>query len=204
MNLETLRDDCALMVHDPSYNELSQAQWLTLVRSAAQDARSSGWMIPIEDSESITCVGNTFEYDIPTGFAYIDGLLIEETITGSSVYVRPVPNSHWEPRLNGGVAVFSFNTITELTVGKHIKVIGQARPSIYVNADQNIDAGMESFIRERALYFAFRYLGAGRSELAGYRQQMAQQAWTTSELFLKRHPQEFRVHPSAKEVPGRA
>ena len=204
MLVSDLRDELALHAHDPSYGEISQAQMLTFIASAARDARhAGGWLVRLEDDESLTAASTTYEYAVPTGFAYISHLEIEETINGTAVYVNELPRSHWDVTLNGGVPVFKFNTITQLTPGKRIKVHGQQRPTIYTVATQTIDAGMESFIRERALYFVFRYLGAGLSELARWRQQMAIQSWQTSEMFLRRHPQEFRMLPNAIEVPGR-
>ena len=177
---------------------------LTFIASAARDARhAAGWLIRLEDDESLTVVSNTYEYTIPASFAYISHLEMEEIISGTSVYVQEIPRSHWDITINAGVPAFKFNTITQLTVGRRLKVHGQQRPTIYTVGTQTLDAGMESFLRERALYFVFRYLGAGLSELARWRQQMAIQSWQTSEMFLRRHPQEFRALPNAIEVPGR-
>lgn len=203
IDLKTLRDDCALMVHDPSYNEISKAQWIAFMRTASMDARNAGWLLPAEDDESITIASNTYEYTVPTSFAYVDRLFTSETINNNTVYVNEVPGGHWEIRLNGGVPVFSFASLTQLDVGRTIKVIGQSRPTLYVEETQPIDGGMESFLRERALYFAFRFLGAGSSELAAWRRTMSTQSWQSSEMLLHRHPQEFREHPNAREVPGR-
>ena len=202
--MSELQTEVALHAHDPSNGELSAAQLLTFIASAARDARhAAGWLIRLEDDESLTVVSNTYEYTIPASFAYISHLEMEEIISGTSVYVQEIPRSHWDITINAGVPAFKFNTITQLTVGRRLKVHGQQRPTIYTVGTQTLDAGMESFLRERALYFVFRYLGAGLSELARWRQQMAIQSWQTSEMFLRRHPQEFRALPNAIEVPGR-
>lgn len=203
MILRDIRDECALAVHDPDLGEISRAQWLMFLRSASMDARNSGWFLPIEDDESLEVAATTYEYDIPAGFAFIEKLYIEETINGSDVYINTIPRNHWEIRTNGGNPVITFSTLSELTPGKNIKIVGQARPSVYTDENQTVDRGMESFIRERALYFAFRYLGAGLSELARWRQQMSIQAWQTSEAMLNSHPQEFRMRPDARSVDGR-
>jgi hypothetical protein len=202
--LHELRDDCALMVHDPDYGELSKARWNAFLRSAAQDARSSGWFLHYEDDESLVVASNDFDYTVPDGFAYIDTIYLEETINGVSQYRTEIPQAHWEIRLDGGVPTIYFFTHSLLVVDKNLKIQGQARPTIYMNENEPIDGGMESFLRERAMYFAFRYLGAGLSELDRWRQQMSQQCWQTSEAMLARHPQEFRMRPNAREVPGRA
>lgn len=195
--------ELALHGHDISNGEVSTAQWLSFIVSAVRDCRSSGWLIRLEDDESITVTATAYEYNVPSGFAYVEKLLIEETIQSTAVYVREIPKGHWEIRLNGSVPVFTFGTITELTPGRTIKVIGQKRPTIYTAANETIDAGMEGFLRERALYFGFRYMGAGISELARWRQQMSIQAFNSSEAMLGRHPQEFRSLPASEEVPGR-
>lgn len=203
MLVRDMATECALMVHDVAMNEILRSQWLMFIRSAGMDARSSGWLVDLEDSESLTVANDTWEYTVPAGFAYIEKIMLESTVNGTSVYIDAIPNSHWEPRLNGSAPVISFATQTSLDVGMHLKVIGQARPTIYIDENEVIDRGMEAFIRERTLYFAFRFMGAGLSELARWRQQMSTQAWQTSEMMLQRHPQEMRVRPSSRAVQGR-
>lgn len=201
--VKDIRDDCALHAHDPSFNEITKAQWIAFIRSASSDARSSGWLTDLEDSESLEVAASTWEYPVPAGFAYIEKIMLEQEVNGTSVYAMEIDRAHWEIRLNGGAPVFSFHSRDMLETGKNIKVIGQARPTIYMDENETIDRGMEAFMRERALYFAFRYLGAGMSELARWRQQMSTQAWQTSEMMLSRHPQEFRVRPNSRVVLGR-
>lgn len=203
MLVKDIRDLCATMCHDPSYGEISKAMWMQFITSAGMDARSAGWYLHAEDDESITVVANTWEYDVPAGFAYIEAILQESTVNGTSVYTDIVEKAYWDIRLNAGAPVITFDNLWVMDEGKKLKIIGQARPTVYTNENETIDRGMETFIRERALYFAFRFLGAGGSELARWRQQMSTQAWQTSEMFLQRHPQEFRMAPSARVVPGR-
>lgn len=207
MLVSEMQTELALHAHDPLGGELNAANWLSFIQSAARDARSSGWLVYNEDNESITIASNTYEYAVPSGFAYVTRILVSETISGTAVYVREVPRSHYEIRYNTIAAVagpaITFTTITELTPNQTLKVVGQARPTIYTAAGNTIDPGMEGFLRERALYYGFRFLGAGLSELARWRQQMSIQCWQTSEAMLRRHPQEFRMHPSAMEVPSR-
>lgn len=203
MQVRDLRDLCAAIIGDPSYGELTKATWMLFFAAAGMDARSAGWLLHAEDNESVTVVANTWEYTVPAGFAYIEGLILSETLNGTTVYIQTIPQSHWSIRLNGGVPVFTFSLQHYLVTGRNIKVVGQTRPTIYTDENETIDRGMESFIRERALMFAFRRLGIGLSELARWRQQMATQSWQTSQLFLQNHPQEFRMAPSALIVPGR-
>lgn len=205
IDLKTLRDDCALMVHDPEYNEITALQWMVFLRSASMDARNKGWLIDAEDDESLTAnPTSTYEYTVPNGFAYVDRLALGETASGTTIYTEDIPRNHWEIRLNGSVPVFVFATTTSLSPSSPIKVIGQKRPTMYTSPDEPVDGGMESFLRERALYYAFRYIGAGSSELAGWRRQMSGMSKDESDRMLTRHPQEFRMHPDARVVPGRA
>ena len=204
MLVSELVTEVALHCHDEGNAELSAANLFIMVNSAARDARhTAGWLIRLEDDETLEAAENDWEYDVPASFAYIEKLLIEETVNSSSVYTTEIPRHTYEVRLNGGVPVFAFSSLQFLQPGKNIKVIGQKRATIYTATSNTIDPGMESFLRERTLYFAFRYMAAGLSELAAWRRQMSIQCWQTSEAFLRRHPQEFRMMPSAIEVPGR-
>jgi hypothetical protein len=203
MLVKDLRQMAALMAHDPRYSEVTKEDWILYMASAALDARNSGWYLHAEDSESLE-ISSAWEYTVPSGFARIHGLYVEDTHNGVSVYdVHPIDRVNYEIRLNGGVPVIVFNSAHDLTPGRHIKVVGQVRPTIYVDENETIDRGMESYIRERTLYFVFRFMGAGGSELARWRQQMSTQAWQSSEVFLQKHPQEFRQAPDSIVVPGR-
>lgn len=203
MQLIDLAQSCALHVRDEGFNELSKSNWTRFIGDAGIDARDSGWFLPMSDDTSITVTAQTYNYAVPAGFAYVDAILLGETINDTDIFLREVPANHWDIRLRDGVPNFELNTVTEMITGKPLKVIGQKRPGIYTTQADTLDSGMESFLRERALYFGFRFLGAGVSELSRWRQIMAQQAWATSEAFLKRHPQEFRMRPNAREVLGR-
>lgn len=199
---ETIQE-VALMVGDPGLNQLTRDNYLRLIRRASRDARNKGWYIHHEDDESLTVLANTWSYAIPLPFAYIERIMMSDTINNTTVFLDPISNEHWEPRLNGGVPVLEFLTSTSLFTGRSLKLIGQKRPTLYVNTAQDIDAGMESFIAERAAFYAFRIMGMGGSELARTRQQDANQALALSEDFLRSHPQEFRMAPNARYVPGR-
>lgn len=205
MLVSDLQDELALHVHDPNYGEISAAQWLMFINSAARDLRDSGWLVRQTDDTSIVTASNDFDYDVPAGFAYVSDMFIEETINGVSVYVRRIPRHHWTIRENptSGNPEFYFSTISELVSGKHLRIIGQKRPTIYTSPTETLNPGMEAFLRERALCYGARFLGAGSSELARWRQTIAGQALASSEQFLRRQPQEMRELPDSIEVPGR-
>lgn len=199
--LQSLIEDGGMHVHDPQFTELTRAEWLVFARSASQAAQSSGWLLYLQDDESISLVSNTYEYAVPANFAYIYNLEVESSTTG--VYIDSVPRSHWEIRIDSGVPNFKFETITLLTNGRHLRITGQKRPTIYSGLSDTVDNQMEGYVMERMLFYAFRYLANGQSDLARWRQQMSQQSWQISEAMLRAHPQEFRVMPSGILVKGR-
>lgn len=129
------------------------------------------------------------------------------------------------------VIVFD-SRIFVFTSGYRIKVVGQKRPN-EITADLTaIEAGMEPFIRERAISYAARTMAQLLPERQAQQQQAAEgesppgtriapivpdaeerrarrlfvlseRAWANSEAFLANHPMEFRVSPSSEHVPTR-
>lgn len=207
MIIDDLISECALHVHDEGLIEIRRSTWLAFCTTASRHARSSGWLLPMEDDESLVIAENTYDYDIPTGFCYISDLWREDDFGGVSVYNIYIPQDWWAPggmiRINNGKPVLNFHNGYTLETGKHIKIVGQRRPTVYTDVSQTIDPGMEGFMIERVLYYAFRFLGTGQSEFSRWRQQMSVQSFQSSEQLLARHPAEFRVNPSAISVPGR-
>ena len=138
MLVSEMSDELALHAHDPTNAEVSAAQWMTFVNAAARDARTSGWLVRATDDISIAIASGTYEYSIPTTFAYIQTLYQEESLGSSSLYVQEVPRNHWDIRLNPstGVPEIYFTTLTYVVNGKHIRIIGQKRPTIYTSPSQ--------------------------------------------------------------------
>ena len=205
MIVSDLYAELALHVHDVAYAEITAAQWVTFIASASRDARNKGWYVRLDDDESLTIADNDFDYDVPGSFARIGAIYQGESIDGATVYLRRVPDAHWVIRYDGAspVPVLHFHTLSSLESGAALKITGQRRPTIYTTGGQTIDAGMESFLRERAKYYALQFLAAGRSEYATWRQQMALLALQESEKFFKAHPAEFRAEPGSILVKGR-
>lgn len=202
MIVDELINMCALQVSDSDFKEFDKGKWLMCLNAASQDARNSGWLRHIDDDTSITIAASTYTYTVPDDFAYIYELRMEDTQNGTSAYTRQIPFLHWNIHTQTN-PVFFFNTITSLEVGKHIMVVGQGRPTIYTDLNQTVDAGFESFLRERTVAYACQILGGGISELSKWRQVLAGMKMNSSEVFLRRHPQEFRVMPGSVVVPGR-
>lgn len=183
--------------------EFSRVNVMRLLNQASFDARNNGWVVHAEDDESITLAANDFEYTIPEDYCYISSLWLGDTQNGVVIYDQLIPAELWEPRLNGALPIIYFISPSFIVAGRTIKIVGQKRPKQYADEQQTIDTGMESFLRERTLYFLFRVLGAGLSDLARWRQTMSQQSWASSERFLLNNPQLFRQAPNSRYVPGR-
>ena len=87
--------------------------------------------------------------------------------------------------------------------GNTIKIIGQKRPTLYTGDGETIDTGLENVLLERTLYYAFQFVAAGGSEYAQWRQSEAALSRQESEMALSRAPQQFRMKPQSKIIPGR-
>ena len=83
------------------------------------------------------------------------------------------------------------------------RVYGWKRPTVYTAGGDTVDPGLESFLRERATAYALKYMAVGQSELDRSRIQMSELAMRDSEAFLSRQPQQYKIMPRARYVPGR-
>ena len=295
MTVDELRDELALLIHDPASAEVNRAQLLTFINTAARDARNSGWLLPIEHAESVELISTESEYDVPLNFAYIkelrtgdksldnastvdtgtqvaealDASETDVTVDDASIFaindliqiddevmlitaintttnvltvergyfsttsathsdnasiLRPlsdmdyddiIPRAYWRLKQQSGGSnttsaakgsraqvVFNSNYFS-FTGGTPLQFVGQKRPSLYTEGTDTVDLGMESFLRERALFHTARYASAGGSEYSASRRQISNDALLLSESFLGKHPQEFRVEPSSTRIPGR-
>ena len=152
-----------------------------------------------------TLVADTYEYNVPAGYAYIRYMVVADS-EGDYPDMNKIPNFAWRLALDDTddpEIIFSKDIFDLLIAGRTVKIVGQKRPSQLITDDDSIVAGMESFVRERAIAYAGEALAATTDALAQPRLQAAQQAWARSEAMLARHPQEFRVKPSSVLVPGR-
>ena len=200
MLVSEMQTELSLHLNDVAQAELTAAQLLTFIQSAARDFRSTGWLIRMEDNESLTVLANTPEYNVPATFAYIQDIWMERVVNGVSQFDIQIPRGHWTPRINGGVPVIFFYTQSALETGRLLKIVGQARPTIYTAAGNTIDVGMEYVLRERALSYALMSVAAGGSELARWRQQTS---LVRRQLQRPFPPKDFRQLPGSQIVPGR-
>ncbi len=202
--VQDITNSIALHIRDVGHSEITEAQLLSLVNDAASDADEQGWVLPIEDDESLTFSANTFEYAVPNSFSYISEIRVEDETTSPSSWDTEIKEHMWDLRIDGGVPMIYFSRRLSIPVDKDIKVIGQKRPTIYSAVGDTLDIGMRSFLRERAASFALSFMSAGTGELDRNRAAMSEVKFRNSQMLLiNRHPQEHRVHPNAHSVPGR-
>lgn len=132
-----------------------------------------------------------------------------------TTYDYVVPRAYWRIKLQSGgrntttAALgsrpqFVFNSdFFSFTPGTPIQVVGQRRPTVYSAETDTLDAGMESFLRERTVVFAARFASLGGSAVSNMRRQIGQESLALSEQFLRLHPAEFRVAPNSTRIKGR-
>lgn len=190
-----------LRVGDTGSAELTDSQMISFINMAARDARNSGWLLRYQTQGS-TADNSTYGSIVDlssTVFAYVSRVMTQRRDNGP--FEDELPGAYWWITDD---AKLVFNPgLFKPKAGTPVLLLGQKRPSLYTATGDTVDPGMESFLRERASAYALRLLAAGRSEFAQYRQQEAELAFRDSELLLARHPQEFRVLPNSKLVPGR-
>jgi len=199
-----LIDEIFSHVRPPDEIDLSIPQVLVYINSAAQDARNSGWLVKMEDDESLTFLQNTWQYSVPATFAYIRELRVENNTSSPSTWDEMIPEAYWAPpRIDDGVPKFFFIRPFMLPVGRKMKVVGQRRPTVYSLVTETVDPGMESFLRERAITFSMSFIHSSLPAVDAQRFAMWDRRRRDSELMLGRHPQEFRARPNSWLVPGR-
>jgi hypothetical protein len=191
-------------VHDKTQVEISAADMLTFLNDAVDDLVAAGWLEPQTEDESTTMAADTYEYNIPAGFAFID-MIIQEDDSYADRYNYVIPELQWRIALDATAdpEIHFDSTLWAPVANKKIKIIGQKRPAQALSGATVIVNGMESFIRERATHYAAAFLAAGGSELQQQRKELSEIAYRNSERMLAGHPMEFRVRPSSRHVIGR-
>lgn len=191
----------ARRVRDYSQSEINAAGYLDFINMALDDLAAAGWLLPQASDTSITIAENDFDYAVPAGFAYIRWL---ELADPSGYYpVEGILPPHYWYITNDAQIYIRPEYHADLVVGRALRITGQKRPSTGVTGSDTITPGMEAFVRERAVSYAAETLAMGDSNLAGFRQRLADNNWAKSEKMLGSHPMEFRVKPSSVHVPGR-
>jgi hypothetical protein len=227
-----LKKRVAFLAQDPTMEFIPDSQYGEFINDAVRDLTMSGWLLPLDEDTSLTMAQNTYEYAVPAGFAYIY-CIYEESDTTPTTYDIVAPFHQWRLAMKATATPYIvFNAdLWYPRAGKKFLVRGQKRPSLYSVDSDTIEALFEGFLRERAaayaLYFAATLPQPGAAD---YIQKVEDDSPTTrrgpvrpgfatersrnlaalanikmasSERMLTFHPQELRVKPSSRHVPGR-
>lgn len=191
----------ARRVRDASQREITAAGYLDFINQAIEDLIGAGWLQPQSEDTSLTLADGDFDYTIPSGFAYIRRLVVEDS-NGDYPLENEIPKGQWY--ITAGALIYFYPDIADMIIdGRKLKIIGQKRPTGDLAGTATIVAGMLSFIRERATGYAWEFLAGGVSELGQTRLRLAEAQWQKSERLLAQHPMEFRVRVDSVYVEGR-
>jgi len=158
----------------------------------------------LEEDESLVEVAGTYKFAVPAGFAYISRIIRKNRSSGTYDGYNTFSPEMYRLGTDAAVPTLFFDEARySPDPGNTLKLVGQKRPTLYTAGTDTVDTGLENLLTERTLYYAFMFLAAGRSEYAVWRQQEAMLARAESELALGRSPQQFRMKPNSKYVPGR-
>lgn|SRR5574341_345751 len=203
MTVVDLLGEVAEHLHDQNMERLDADRLITFLNSAARDAANEGWYVHLEEDESIALVADTYDYNVPATFVYIDQLWLESATT-DGLFDRFLPYHYWYIVLDDTVPQIRFDSqFMIIEAGKNIKVVGQKHPSTYTVGSGSIDQNMESFLRERTIAYAARFLARAGEDFDGAYDKLASEAFAISERLLHSHPQAMRQRPNAQYVPGR-
>ncbi len=199
MTIQTIQDGIALRARDTGQAEILSANIIKLINDAARDAGSRGWLIPLSDNTSLTYVTSTYNYAVPASFAYIRDLLDDGEI---------IPRYYWRLRYISSAPTIVFvgeASDIRITTASVLTVVGYKRPKAdYSAVGDTVDAGIESFLRDRGLAYVLDYMSAGLSELDTLRERARERAFRDSEGTLqRRQEEEERLVPTLRQVPGR-
>lgn len=203
LTVNTLRDRVAHHIQDPSHSLVNRDQLLAFLNSAAQDVSNEGWLLPTQD-ESLTIGSADYEYDVPSGLVYIHEIW-QESATGAGTYPTFVPWHQWEIVVDASSTPaihFSRDSYT-ITASIDLRLKGHTRPTtLYADGD-TLDTGMESFLRERTIEYAARYMARHGGAHAQMAAQLSQEAHVISESLLQQQGEFFRPKRYSRVVPGR-
>ena len=197
-----MQTQLALRLHDVANAEISAVQLITFINIAVADVTNAGWLIYLEEDESLTEAAHTYTFTVPSNIAYISRILRQNRSTNT--YDYEIDRNAWRLGLDGGVATLFFDETRYVPdAGAKLKLVGQKRPATYTTGTDPIDLGLDAVLREGTLFYAFQFVAAGRSEYAAWRQSETTLAYQRFQQLLSMAPQQFRMKPNSKYVPGR-
>lgn len=201
--VKTLVDAIKAQLREPFEMEISIDQVVTFINNAADDAGGAGWMIPIEDDESLTYTNATTPLAVPATFAWV------REIRYGSNYDSLIPRHYWDIRINSSAPTFFWHTALSTTPAGALKVVGYKRPKndYATTLTETVDPGMDAFLRSRAMFHALQFLSTrGTAEEDTFRQAQVAGQFNVSENIMNAYLQrlqETKVVPASRYVAGR-
>lgn len=206
MDIDELRSELSLNLSDPGKDQVNDTALLRFINQAARDARVAGWLLPLNEDESLTLTTGTYEYNVPASFSHIVELR-HETTAATDLFDYLVLPHEWELAYDGAVPIIRYlPAFLAPVTGIDVQVIGFQRPTqTYASGSTTVDLGMESFLRERSLSYALSYAAVGVSEYATRRAQRADVALGLSQNVLETRLRILLLQwdHRTREVPGR-
>lgn len=201
LTIAELRDEIGNHLQDPAHFLIQRQQLLEFINSAAWDAANGDWLLPKSD-ESLETAASTFEYAIPSGFEYVHDIWLESST--SNQFDERILRNQWKIGLVSTTATLIFDSVLfTITVTRNLKLDGHARPTTeYTSDTDNVDVGLESFIRERAVAYGARNLARHGGQHAATYAALFQEAYQTSADMLANRPEQYRLHLRSRHVPG--
>ncbi len=186
-----------IQIRDYDNTEITEARLITLINAAAREAGALGWAYPLNDA-AVTLPAGDGSVAVPSDFAWVDELRLN---SGDAI----IPRHYWTLRFAGNVPVFKMEDGWEnkFTPGA-ATAIGWKRPKdTYSATGDTVDTGLGAFLTDRTAAHALRTMAAGGSELDRLRGQQSEIKMRDSALFLENIPNQHRVLPTSRHVPGR-
>ncbi len=197
--VQTLVDSIEIQIRDFDNSEMTAARLLILIADASREAGSSGWVRPV--SINVDDPGADLQEAVGTGIAWVKDLRRRADDDRDIIIER----HYWRMAMNGTNPTFYFEAewTGKYGAGLALEAEGWDRPTAYTALGATVDAGMEPFLRARAAAHALRTMSSGGSELDRIRAQQSEMRMRDSQVFLDNIPEQFRLAPRARHVPGR-
>lgn len=209
MDISELRKLVVSHIADPASQTVVTGQILQFINSAASDAATGGWLIDIDNTD-ITLTPGDYEYPIPAGI-YIIGNLRKDDGYSGGFDLGLILAHEWTIHIDdydGPIIHFNQLFLSDDDLDGTLMIQGFKKPiETYIDNDEIVDKGIESFIRERAVAYAARYAGRSGSQWARQYEQLFHDAWATSEEMMKirlaLQVETVKEYQIERRVPGR-
>ena len=146
-------------------------------------------MEALEDKldESVVLVADTFEYDVPGGFVYLEDILVEQSTAGRFSSSGDGIDTRWWRILRGGPnpRIWFDDAYFPITAGRKLRLIGQKSP-----AQMTVDDEKSTVDQSYVLYQAKANLHFARSEELN---DQHHRSFVSAQSLAEAHKQRLRV-----------